>query len=207
MSDDSTNMTRDWVENAMKLNPCRMLESGNILTCPVRLSFPYLFEKQPPMDTNGKAKHAVTLLFPFGADLAVLRKEAARVAVDKWPQAGKEGGPKLHSPFRDQAEKTNYEGYIAGAIFITASADRQPPVVNTSSIPVIDQTKIYPGVWGLVSIRAFTFDQKVKRGVSFGLQAVMLFADDKNLGGGAVDINKEFSGVKIDQNVNPADLF
>jgi len=207
MSDVSSNMPREWIENAMRLNPCRVLESGNILTCPVRLSFPYLFEKQPPMEDGGKAKYALTLLFPFGADLSVLRAEAARTAKEKWPNAGTEGGPRLHSPFRDQAEKLHFEGYQSGAIFITASAERQPPVVDSRSVPVIDAAKAYPGAWALVSIRPFAFEKKAKKGVSFGLQAVMMFADDKNLGGGSVDVNKEFAGIKIAQTDNSFDPF
>ena len=38
-----TNMTPDWVANAIKKNPCVLLDSGNIRTCPVRLSFPHLY--------------------------------------------------------------------------------------------------------------------------------------------------------------------
>ena len=48
----------------------------------------------------------------------------------------------------------------------------------------------------------------VNKGAAFGLQSVMLIADDKNLGGGAEDLSKAFAGVKIDAgDVDVSSLF
>ena len=49
MSDTSTNMTPDWIARALKSNPCVLLESGNLRTCPVRLSFPNIFSRSKPI--------------------------------------------------------------------------------------------------------------------------------------------------------------
>lgn len=211
MTESATNMSPEWVAQVLKANPCVLLESGNIRSCPVRLSFPYLFKPQEAMEPGKDPKYAVTLLFPSLADLSVLKAEAGRTAREKWPNAGQPGGPTLHSPFRDQTEKTKFEGYEAGAIFITATANRKPPVVDTRLVPVVDTSKAYPGVWGLVTLRPFAFENKLKKGVSFGLQSVMIFADDKELGGGGSDPNKDFAGVAgavdVSNEVDPASLF
>ena len=76
MTDVTTNMSPEWIAQALKANPCVLMADGNIRLCPARLSFPHLFEKQPPMEASGVAKYAASFLFPEGADLTVL-KEAA----------------------------------------------------------------------------------------------------------------------------------
>ena len=60
--------------------------------------------------------------------------------------------------------------------------------------PIVDPAKVYPGVWAVCSINAYTFKDK-KSGVSFGLQSVMLIGDDTKLGGGAPDPAKTYGGV------------
>ncbi len=194
-----TNLSQQQIENMLRQLPCVKLPTGEIRTCPVRLSFPFFFEKQPPMEAGQSAKWATTLLFPPGADLSLLYQEAQAVALAKWPTAFQPGGPTLANPFRDQGEKANREGYVPGAIFITASSERmQPPVVHVSNpaLPIIDKSKVYPGVWALVTLRAFDYDKKVKKGVSWGLQSAMILADDKSLGGGTVDPVAQYAGVQ-----------
>ena len=39
-------------------------------------------------------------------------------------------------------------------------------------------------MWVMATLRAFAFDAKMKKGVSFGLQSIMKIADDVELGGG-----------------------
>lgn len=194
MGEASTKMTDAQIIGVLDKNPCRLLDSGNIRTCPVRLSFPYLFQKQEPMDPGGKAKYAATLLFPFLADLEVLRDECSRVAKAKWPDAFTKKGPTLTSPFRDQGDKEKFIGYVPGAIFITASSERRVPVVDTGMVPIVDEEEVYPGAWVIATLRAFAYDVKVKKGVSFGLQSIMKLANDTKLGGGGFD-EKDYGGV------------
>ena len=192
---DSTNMSPEWVKSVLSKYPCTVLESGDIRTCPVRLSFPWVFKKQEAMEEGGKPKYAATLLFPHGADLTVLRKAAEQTVREKW---GEGAGKKftIHSPFRDQKDKAErYDGYTPGAYFITSSSERKPPVVDTKRVPVVDEAKVYPGVWALVIVRPFAYEKKVKRGISFGLQSLMIFHDDVQLGGGAIDPETAFAGV------------
>ena len=68
---------------------------------------------------------------------------------------------------------------------IRAGANQAVPCVDARLAPIVDPNKVYPGVWAICTIRSFAYDKGVNRGVSFGLQAVMIVADDTNIGGTA----------------------
>lgn len=175
----------------MKQYPVAKLATGNIRTCPVRLSFPSLFEKTS--FEGSEPKYSTVLLFPKGADLSILKTEAGTLV-----KANSKGGA-VHNPFRNQGEK-QLAGYEDGAIFMTVSTTQRPGVLGIDGKPVLDQEDVYPGVWALVTIRPFWFDAKVKKGVSFGLQNVRLIANDEPFSGGApadeefADIDNSMSG-------------
>lgn len=182
--------------------------TGRFRTGIVRVSFPHLFTPQPPPSDNpNKAPTwALSLLFPFGADLSLLIADAQRAAGEKF--GANAANMALHTPFRDQREKAHqYEGYVPGAIFFTASSQRRPPVVDVNGAPIVDETKAYAGCWAMVTVHAYPFDTPKKKGVSFGLDSVMIVADDDAFGAGGGDPNTDFAGVSIEQQVNPAALF
>jgi hypothetical protein len=205
-----SNMSPEWIAKAWKQNPCVKLDNGDVRTGPVRLSFPHLLTpaKRRPGDDPDKAdQYGAVLLFPLGADISVLTKEMREVALAKYPQAGKPGGPKLFNPIRDQdvdgkgqpGEAERYAGYVKGAMRIGANANRKIQVVDRSLAPVIDDEKIYPGVWAIVTLRCFTFERQGNKGPTFGLQNVMLVADDTNIGGtGTANPRDAFAGVQIE---------
>ena len=208
----SSRVTAAWLADVWAKHPCVKLDNGNIRTGLVRFSFPWLFKAQKAMEPGKPDKFALTSLFPAGADLDPLKAEAQAVAVAKW--GAQTAALTLHSPFRDQSEKSaKFNGYVPGSIFITSTGERRPPLVDQNLAPITDENRVYPGVWGFVTLRCFDFEAKnpaghvVKRGISFGLQSVMVVADDENLGGGGSDPNADFAGVSIDQAVNPSELF
>ena len=127
----------------------------------------------------------------------------------KWADAGTPKGPKLKSPFKDQADMLRYDGYNEGGVFLSPTSDRQPVVVDANGVVVTDSSRVYPGVWAVCTLRPYTYDKGVNKGTSFGLQSVMLVADDKNLGGGGESIADAFAGVSldIDSDVDAGGLF
>ena len=97
-----------------------------------------------------------------------------------------------------------YAGYETGGTFITAISDQKPPVVDQRLAPVVEKEKAASGFWAMVTIRPFAYDKGVNKGVSFGLQSVMIIAEDVVFSGGASNPNADFAGVNIDASVNPA---
>lgn len=215
MKDSS--MTDEWVKAQWAKNPCVKLANGDIRTGPVRLSFPNILKPSKPTPTRPEGQYGAVLLFPPGVDLSVLEKEFREIAMAKWPEAGKPGGPKLFRPIRDQdldgkgqpGEADRYAGYQKGAMRIAANANRPVPCVDQRLAPIVEENKVYPGVWAIITLRCYTFEQQGNRGPTFGLQAVMIVADDTNIGGtGSTNPQEAFAGVSIDPgDINPDAAF
>lgn len=198
-----TNMTDEWIKKACERNPIRVLDSGNILLCPTRGSFLNLFERSRPIPPATEGSYGGNLIFPTCADLSVLEKAVIEVLKEKCPDAlspDPKKRVKVKSPFKDQGEMLKYDGYVEGGKFISATSKKNRPVlVDARQQIVTDETLVYPGVWVVCTVRPFWYDKGVNKGVSFGLQSVMLVADDKNLGGGGGgNVAADFAGVNID---------
>jgi hypothetical protein len=206
------------------LNPQTGQWDGNIRTCPVRLSFfdnslwKMVYGKNDDGSTKANGGFEVQILFPPCASAQVdqvLRPLVREVELAAFPKNFGPDGQSfgLHSPFRNQAEKQNYGGFTPGGVLIRAQTQYKPPVVDMANNPIIDESRGYPGVWAIVSVNLFHYPKnagnfKGKRGVNFGLQAVMIVADDNKLGGGAgVKPAEQFAGIKIDSAFDPASAF
>lgn len=207
-----TEKTEAWIKTTVERNPFRKhtsadgKDTGNWVTAPARLSFPHVFKAQAAMDDGGKDKFSATFLFPGTVDFEAFRKELNRVGAEKWGDqfAAYAKSESFHRPLKDQGTKLQYEGYVEGHSFFTASGERKPPVTNVRGTPVTDETKVYPGVWVIGIVRPYAFETRnkqgavVKRGISVGLQALCVVADDKEFGGSGVDPTSAFAGVQIE---------
>lgn len=203
-----TNMTDEWIKAQWAKNPCVKLPNGDIRTGPVRLSFPNILKPGKPNPQNpDRINYGAVLLFPAGVDISVLINERNEVAKAKWADVGTPKGPKLFNPIRDQdldgkgqpGEADRYAGYEKGAMRIAANANQKVPCVDQRLAPIVDEARVYPGVWAIVTLRCYTFEQQGNKGPTFGLQAVMIVADDTNIGGtGSANPQEAFAGVAID---------
>jgi len=204
-----------WLSEQMRANPPRRLENGNLFTGPVRLAFPNLFkprEARPNTpDDSSAGKFGASLLFPPGTDFRLFHDEWMRSAREAFPKNFVNGqAVGLHSPFHDQAEKVAgvkpLQGYTPGAIYFNVSSNFKPQIVDPNMNPIVDETRVYPGVWAFVSLNIYKYSNK-KTGIGFGLQSVMIIADDTRLGGAGSDPRKDFGGVTIMATSNVADKF
>lgn len=201
-----------WIRQMVQMNPIAPVldaqgqPTGNFTTGPVRLTFPNLFT---PQETQaGGEKYNCAILFPPGVDFTPLYQayyqKCGEMFSEYWnPHAnnGQGGYSGLHSPFRDQGEKAHqYSGYTPGCVFMSPGSKFKPPIVDARMNPVVDENRVYAGVWAILSVNAYVYGKsppQPKKGVSFGMQSVMLVADDDRLGGGAPDPNQQFGGVKV----------
>ena len=205
--DDSTNMTDAWIANAVKVNPCVLLDSGNIRTCPVRLSFPNIFARGKPVPPATEGKYGANLVFPPQADISLLVKEVTRVTKAKWANAGEKGAPKLKNPIKQQVELAGrFDGYGEEGIYLSCNSGRQPQVYDARQQLITDPDRVYPGVWVVATIKADTYDVGVNKGPTFYLQGLMLVADDKRLGGGGANPS-DFAGIQLDASVSGDGVF
>lgn len=173
--------------------------TGDILTGPVRLAFDTLFDLPQPKPGLENPKYGAALLFTPLTDWTIFYEEYYKVCQREFAEhydaaSGQYYG--LHSPFRDQAEKAKFGGFTPGCVFMTCTSKYKPPVVDVRGNPIVDKSKVYPGVWAVCALAPYAFKDPRKKGVGFGLQSVMLIGDDTKFGGGAPDPNKTFGAVK-----------
>ena len=213
-------MTDDWLRAVVASNPIRIApKTGNIITCPVRLAFVNLLTPAKPMDgndTDKKPTYNCVALFPPGCQElfntimggAVMAAMAQHFPGNRNPDGTYSG---LHSPFRDQAHNQKYAGYTPGLVCITAGTTTKPQITDPAGNPIVDPARVYSGVWAILAVNTYAYGIKPvrpKKGINFGLQNVMIFADDENIGGGAAPPPQDdFAGVNIDHAYNPAAQF
>lgn len=210
--------TLDWLTRACAQNPISKIMddkgqfTGNYMTGPGRLSFPSLFKKKPASGAGGRDTFQTAFLFPPGVDKTLLDQAVTECAMQHFPQNMTAQGfvwYGLHSPFHDQAEKTlKYEGYTPGAISFNTGSEFKPRTVDPNINDIIDEARVYPGVWAMLAVNVYPFGHNKplpKKGISLGLQSVVIIADDQNIGGGGqVDPRKAFAGIKLDAATNVA---
>jgi len=155
-----------------------------LITPEFRVSFAHVFRPQPALDPAGKPKYGLTMLFPVGADLSKLKQAAAWAATEKWGDKLKDlnFAKRLRSPFRDQGEK-EYEGYVKGAIFINATAQQKPGLVDAQVQPIIEESQFYSGCYAIANVNFFAYEQKGNVGIGCGLNNVQKRRDGEPLGG------------------------
>ena len=155
-----------------------------IVTGEVRLSYANIWE--PKSIQGSKPKYSVSLIIPK-SDQATLT--AINRAIDAAIAAGtaKFGGKKpgkaaLKLPLRDGDVERDDEAY-AGCMFLNANSLNAPQVVDEAVAPILDRAEVYSGCYARVSMNAFPYNYKGKKGISFGLNHIQKIADGDFLGG------------------------
>lgn len=170
-----------------KLRACQTPMTGlNIITPLARLSFPNLLTpQQNKKEPTRKPKYGTSLLIPAQFNIDMLKTAASKAAFDKW--GSKAAEMRLKTPFL-KAGEYKYEGYEDGWTLLRCSCLSKPTVLMKSPDGVIKITEanaeeIYPGRWCIASLNPFTYEEQGNKGVSFGLNNVVLQYNDDALGG------------------------
>ena len=158
-----------------------------VVTGKVRLSYVHIFEAfaNNPEDDP---KFSCTILIPK-SDTGTLGKiQAAQKAAAENGKSTKFDGKipaNLNSTLHDGDEEADLERNpeYAGNFYMAMSSKTRPGVVDADLNAVLDPTSVYSGCYARVSINAFPYNAKGKKGVSFGLNNVQLVADGPPLGG------------------------
>lgn len=207
----------DFLEQLIRENPVKaVLDSktgqpnGNFLTGPVRLSWTkQLFE--PRKDDSGSDKYGCAILWPLGVDVTIIAQAVQQTAAVGFPANMGPGGfnwAGLKTPFHDQGEKSSqFAGYLPGAYFFNTSSKFKPVIVDARMNPIVEESRVYPGVWALAAVNPYSFNNKTK-GVGLGLQSLMIIADDNNVGKGkAANPQQDFANINITADTSVAAAF
>lgn len=162
--------------------------STTVTTGEVRLSYVNLFQPRAQQD-GGDPKYSVTILLPKNDTATYQRIQAAIQAAyekgvtEKWNGARP---PLKHTIHDGDGVRPNGESFgpeCKGHWVFTATSKQKPEVVDANLNPIIDQSKVYSGVYGRVNINFFAYNQSGNRGVSVGLGPVQILRDGEPLGG------------------------
>jgi hypothetical protein len=150
-------------------------------------------------EMNGKEEYSVVCLVPK-TDTASVEglKAAAKAAIAaKWPAGAPKG---LRNPLRDGDTETKADGSALGAeyhgcFFFNAKTDasrNKPSVIDKLGHDLIDPDAVASGDFIRVSVNAYAYDAAGNRGVSFGLNNVLLDRKGEPLGGSRPSAAQEF---------------
>lgn len=170
----------------------RKKDNGAVLLR-VRLSYVHLDEKWSGNE-GAEKKYSVSCIIPKEDKKTIAFIEKEIEAAKAEGKAKKWGGSvprKLSTPLRDGDEEREEDPAYQDAVFFSASSKQ--PVKTFNKAGVCDPTEIYSGCWGIVSVRFFPYDAAGNKGVGVGLNQVLKWADDDNLGG--ANTGNDFEGV------------
>lgn len=156
----------------------------SVIISNVRLAFPVLFD---PKSVNGGAERfSATFLFaPDHEAVLAVKKEMMAVAKGKWGEKAASVLKTLAAQNRlalhDGAEKENYAGY-AGNMFINASNDERPHLVNRRNVPVTAADGVfYSGCYVNAEVGFWAQDNQFGKRINANLMGVQFFADGERL--------------------------
>lgn len=171
-------------------------KQAGVVTPEFRASYCHLFT--PTESDTGKLVYGVTMIFEPDADISALRSIAKAAKIKKF---GKDFQGKLRSPFRkgepDEFDLAKYPEYEGKLIVAARSYGQQPSVVGRDRQPILDQSLVYSGCYGVAYVTAFAYDHpKGGKGISIGLQHFMKTRDGEPLIS-RVSADDAFEGVSL----------
>jgi hypothetical protein len=165
-----------------------IVKDSKVVFGPVRLSYTHLFNKYNPNGDQSDGKYQTNALIPKNEKETVKAIqqaiEAAKKAgiVSKW--SGKEP-KKLEQPLHDGDTDKEDDDIYLGHYFVNAKSKTRPGIVDRQKAPITDEDEIYSGVYAILSVTFYAYDQNGNRGIACGLNNVMKFKDGEHLGGRA----------------------
>lgn len=164
-----------------------------VITGEARLSYVHLFTPyaKPSNNNNNEPKYSVTILLPK-SDFAT--KQRIDAAINAAIQAGVQSNwsgvrpPIVALPIHDgdgvrPSDGMPFSDECKGHWIFTASSKQAPQVVDAGLNPIINQTEVYSGMYGRVSVRFFPYNNNGKKGIGCGLNNVQKLRDGEPLGG------------------------
>lgn len=159
-----------------------------VVTGEVRLSYVNLLE--PREDLNGNLKYSCVILIDKNDKDTLSKIRAAQKEALENGKASKFNGkvpakPKLTLRDGDEEGDLEKNPEYEGHWFMNVNSTNKPGIVDKALNPVMEADQVYSGVYARVSINAFPFSAQGNKGVSFGLNNVMVLGKGDRLAGGA----------------------
>jgi hypothetical protein len=164
--------------------------SRKIITTPIRLSYPYLFE--PRENDQGAEYWETEALIPPTKEGDALRKDIregledvmteAFGNEDEWPRGRNDYHPEHKLKYVDP-DKIPGPGITEDWTIIRARSYQPPGVVDANKDEVLNKREVYGGRWARLSLTLAAYDSKKSKGVTIYLNNVQLLDNAESFGG------------------------
>lgn len=150
------------------------------------------------MDGNDP-KYSVSAIIPK-SDVTTINKIKAAIEQVKKESASVWGGKvpnNLKLPLRDgDTDRPDDEAY-AGCYFFNANSKQKPQVVDNKVEPILDQSEVYSGCYGNISVNFYAYSTNGNKGIAAGLGNIQKISDGESLGG-RTTAAEDFDTVEVD---------
>lgn len=147
--------------------------------------FSYLHCWEPDSVNGGDPKYSVSAIVPK-SDTKTINAIKAAIEQAKKDSVSKWGGKvpaNLKLPLRDgDIDRPDDEAY-AGCYFFNANGRQAPQVVDSKVQPILDQSEVYSGCYGKISVTFYGYNSNGNRGIAAGLGNIQKLKDGESLGG------------------------
>lgn len=147
--------------------------------------FSYLHCWEPDSVNGGDPKYSVSAIVSK-KDTATVNAIKAAIEQAKKDSVSKWGGKvpaNLKLPLRDgDIDRPDDEAY-AGCYFFNANSRQAPQVVDSRVQPILDQSEVYSGCYGKISVTFYGYNSNGNRGIAAGLGNIQKLKDGESLGG------------------------
>lgn len=162
-----------------------MSKNMNPIKVIVPCRFSYLHCWEPDSVNGGDPKYSVSAIIPK-SDTKTINAIKAAVEQAKKDSISKWGGKipaNLKLPLRDgDIDRPDDEAY-ANSYFFNANSRQAPQVVDSHVQPILDQSEVYSGCYGKISVTFYGYNSNGNRGIAAGLGNIQKLRDGESLGG------------------------
>lgn len=171
-----------------------------VTTGVVRLSFPYVFQKNPKGNSDGKTFYTLCLLIPKSDTDTV---NAINKAIEFAKEVGKTSKwagkiPKnLETPLHDGDEDRDSPEF-ENHFFLNCKSTRKPQVIDRHKNPITDEDEMVAGDYALVSLNFYPYDKSKggKDGIGVGLNNIMFWKKGEPFGSSSKSAKEDFAHVE-----------
>ena len=147
--------------------------------------FSYLHCLEPDSVNGGEPKFSVSAIVPK-SDIKTVEaikgaiEQAKKDSISKW---GGKIPSNLKMPLRDgDIDRPDDEAY-KNCYFFNANSRQAPQIVDNKVQAIIDQSEVYSGCYGRISVTFYGYNSNGNRGIAAGLGNIQKLKDGEPLGG------------------------
>lgn len=153
--------------------------ANSVITPSGTVCFPSLFEARSAVPGQEPRFNLIILMDEAAqksAEFKALQNEIAAAAEEKW---GKKLPANLRMPIRKAEEKSQYDGFTDGKVFIQPWTKQKPGLVDASNQEIHVKDDVWAGQLGRAYVRPFAYDTQGNKGVGLMLEHVQITKKDR----------------------------